>query len=85
MPAASTPRRKMSRPLVFRYCGLCAAGSVVALGAYALWSGGVVSAAGGLAIRVEGNRLVDGNRHSVRLLGVNRSSFEYACAQGWGM
>jgi endoglucanase len=43
------------------------------------------SAASGLAIRVQGNRLVDGNGHAVRLLGVNRSSFEYACAQGWGL
>ena len=43
------------------------------------------SAASGLSIRVQGNRLVDGNGHLVRLLGVNRSSFEYACAQGWGI
>ncbi len=43
------------------------------------------SAASGLSIKVQGNRLVDGNGHAVRLVGVNRSSFEYACAQGWAL
>src|SRR5262252_7861019 len=43
------------------------------------------SGAGGLAIKVQGNQFVDGNGRTVRLLGVNRSSFEYACAQGWGI
>jgi endoglucanase len=43
------------------------------------------SGASGLAIKVQGNRLVDGSGRTVRLLGVNRSSFEYACAQGWAM
>src|SRR5262249_8500692 len=43
------------------------------------------SDAGSLSISVLGNRLVDGSGRTVRLLGVNRSSFEYACAQGWGM
>ncbi|HEU0303506.1 MAG TPA: cellulase family glycosylhydrolase [Gaiellaceae bacterium] len=38
-----------------------------------------------LSIKVQGNRLVDGGGRAVRLLGVNRASFEYACAQGWGM
>ena len=46
---------------------------------------GAGSAASGLSIKVQGNRLVDANGRAVRLLGVNRSSFEYACAQGWGM
>jgi endoglucanase len=43
------------------------------------------TAATPLAIKVKGNRLVDGAGRTVRLLGVSRSSFEYACAQGWGM
>jgi endoglucanase len=55
----------------------------VALAVLSLAASG--SAASGLAIRVQGNRLVDGNGRVVRLLGVDRSSFEYACAQGWGM
>jgi endoglucanase len=35
-------------------------------------------------IHVKGHRLVDGHGRTVRLLGVNRSGAEYACAQGWG-
>ncbi len=42
-------------------------------------------AGSGLSVGVSGNQLVDGNGHTLRLLGVNRSSFEYACAQGWGL
>lgn len=37
------------------------------------------------AVRVEGNQLVDAEGRPLRLLGVNRSSFEYACVQGWGI
>src|SRR6266542_3318263 len=59
--------------------------SVLAFVLIVLSLAGSGSAAGGLTIRVQGNRLVDGNGHTVRLLGVNRSSLEYACAQGWGM
>jgi endoglucanase len=38
-----------------------------------------------LSIRVVGNRLVDAYGRTVRLLGVNRSSFETACALGHAM
>src|SRR5947209_13556121 len=41
--------------------------------------------AAGLSVRVQGNALVDGNGAPIRLLGVNRSGLEYACAQGWGL
>jgi endoglucanase len=51
----------------------------------ALTLAGTGSAAGGLSLRVQGNRLVDATGHAVRLLGVSRSSFEYACAQGWAL
>src|SRR4051794_11904825 len=37
-----------------------------------------------LAIRVSGNKLVNAAGHRLQLRGVNRSSFEYACVQGWG-
>jgi endoglucanase len=37
-----------------------------------------------LAIRVSGNDLVNASGHRVQLRGVNRSSFEYACSEGWG-
>jgi hypothetical protein len=37
------------------------------------------------AIRVAGNRLVDGNGARIQLRGVNRSGTEYACVQGFGI
>jgi endoglucanase len=37
-----------------------------------------------LVIRVSGNHLVNGAGRVVQLRGVNRSSFEYACVEGWG-
>jgi endoglucanase len=40
---------------------------------------------GGLAVHVDGNRLVDGRGHPIRLLGVNRSGAEYGCIQGLGL
>src|SRR6266508_2243466 len=57
----------------------------LALALVVLSLAGSGSAASGLSIKVQGNRLVDGNGHAVRLVGVNRSSFEYACAQGWAL
>jgi len=38
-----------------------------------------------LAVHVQGNHLVDGTAQAIRLLGVNFSGAEYACAQGWGI
>jgi hypothetical protein len=40
---------------------------------------------GAPTVRVVGNQLVDGAGNDIRLLGVNRSGAEYACAQGWGI
>jgi endoglucanase len=37
-----------------------------------------------LSIAVHGNHFVNGSGQTVRLLGVNHASFEYACEQGWG-
>lgn len=37
------------------------------------------------SLQVQGNRLVDAGAHAVRLIGVDRSGAEYACAQGWGI
>jgi uncharacterized protein YbdZ (MbtH family) len=59
-----------------------------ALALVVLAAAGVAAGSGagaGLSIKVSGNKLVDGGGATVRLLGVNRSSFEYACAQGWGL
>src|SRR4029077_6415943 len=44
-----------------------------------------IAAPGVLAIGVAGNELVDGSGAPLRLIGVNRSGTEYACAQGWGI
>ncbi len=38
-----------------------------------------------LAVAVSGNHLVDAAGAPIRLLGVDRSGTEYACAQGWGI
>lgn len=43
------------------------------------------SASARLSLRVAGNRLVDGQGHTVRLLGVNRSGAEYSCVGGLGL
>jgi endoglucanase len=64
---------------------LPAAGRLLAAVIVLLSLAGSGFAANGLALRVQGNHLVDANGRVVRLLGVNRSSFEYACAQGWGI
>jgi hypothetical protein len=37
------------------------------------------------AVTVRGSALVDASGRPLRLLGVNRSGTEYACAQGWGI
>jgi endoglucanase len=42
------------------------------------------TAAAAPRIGLRGHRLVDGKGRTVRLLGMNRSGSEYACAQGWG-
>jgi len=38
-----------------------------------------------LSVRVVGNELVNGSGQAIRLIGVDRSGTEYACAQGWGI
>jgi endoglucanase len=40
---------------------------------------------GALALRVDGNHLVDGAGRPIRLLGVNRSGTEYSCIDGNGI
>jgi endoglucanase len=44
-----------------------------------------MAASASMGVRVSGNRLIDGERATIRLLGVNRAGTKYACAQGWGM
>lgn len=38
-----------------------------------------------LTIRVVGNHFVNGQNRTIRLIGVNRSTFEYACSSGYGL
>ncbi len=45
----------------------------------------VANDADGVTVAVQGNQLVDGSGHPLRLVGVNRSGTEYACVQGWGI
>ncbi len=45
----------------------------------------VTAAPPALSVTVEGNQLLDGDRRPLRLLGVNRSGTEYACAERWGV
>lgn len=49
-------------------------------------AGGPVTAATAMTgLHVDGNRIRNGDGAVVRLHGVNRSSFQYACAEGWGI
>jgi endoglucanase len=41
--------------------------------------------AGGLSVRVSGNKFVDGKGAPLRLRGANHSGTEFACVQGWGL
>lgn len=68
-----------------RLWGVCAIGALSISLLIPSPAGSGSAASGGQAIRVQGNRLVDAGGRTVRLLGVSRSSFEYACAQGWGI
>src|ERR1700761_1771546 len=43
-----------------------------------------VAAAAPLSIRVEGNHFVNGEGQTIRLLGVDRTSSEYGCVDGFG-
>ncbi|HZE07097.1 MAG TPA: cellulase family glycosylhydrolase, partial [Solirubrobacteraceae bacterium] len=65
-------------PIRIRLPAACAAAIVVSLVA-------ATAATAAPAIRVAGNRLVNGAGVPLRITGVNRSGSEYACAQGWGM
>lgn len=88
-----------SAPLV-KVAALCAAVVVAAIGAYEVFSGpapapaithsdnqrsglGTTPAITGL--KVQGNRIVNGDGRTIRLLGFNHSGAEYACIEGWGI
>ena len=58
--------------------GVLAVSSIVSLGALRAQAGPALS------IAVSGNHFVNGSGATVRLLGVDAPSTEYACDQGWG-
>lgn len=57
----------------------------VVLGWLAVAGAPATAATAAPAVRVSGTSLIDGTGHPLRLLGVNRSGTEFACAQGWGV
>jgi endoglucanase len=60
------------------------AGIVCAILASGLGQAPGRAAAVPLSVAVHGNHFVNGSGQTIRLLGVNHASFEYACEQGWG-
>ena len=52
--------------------------------AYGWAAAGAGSAGPALSIAISGNHFVNGEGQTIRLLGVNAPSTEYACDQGWG-
>ena len=61
--------------------GLSTAGAVIGVAV----ASGDVAGASNVTVKVVGNQLVDGSGAPLRLLGVDRSGSEYACAQGFGI
>src|SRR4051812_40454601 len=77
---------RLSRRLASRWLGAVVVvvlliGTIVA----SVDSPSLIAASVPLSVAVSGNRLVDGSGQTVRLVGVNKSGSEYACAQGWGL
>lgn len=63
-----------------------AAAFLVASGlAAGLATGRAASASPVVSVRVQGNELVNAAGQAIRLIGVDRSGTEYACAEGWGI
>ncbi len=80
--SAAPPRRAPRAPIVLLLLPILLLTPVIALlpGRQAHAAGPAMT-----GLRVQGNRIVNGAGQPVRLLGVNRSGSEYACAQGWGI
>jgi endoglucanase len=71
---------RLSRPLA---AVAAVALSVTVLGAVTTASANTATTTAP-SVRVQGNQLVDGNGNPTRMLGLNKSGTEFACAQGWG-
>lgn len=71
----------MHRP-VSRWSATVAVAAAVAI--CPLTIGSSAAAGTGLSLSIVGKHFVDGSGHVIRLLGVNRTSSEYACVDGFG-
>ena len=80
-PAARRANRRL--PFGRRVCVLALTSLVVTL--VPTLGAPTPSGAATLSVRVQGNKLVDQTGKPIRLLGVNFSGTEYACAEGWGI
>jgi hypothetical protein len=78
---AGLPRGRGSRIL----CGLAIGTAQIALLLVAAAPLDQPLAAVALSVHVQGNHLVNGTGATIRLIGVDYSGPEYACAQGWGI
>jgi endoglucanase len=58
--------------------------ATVMIGAYLTVAGGPSGAGSSLSIAIIGNHFVNGSGQTIRLLGVDAPSSEYACEEGWG-
>jgi len=88
LPASrpSSKSRQSSASALVRSVAAAATALSLALLSLVAIVGGATGASAAVAptVRVVGNQLVDGAGATVRLLGVNKSGGEFACAQGWG-
>jgi hypothetical protein len=74
------PRRK---PPLARRC-LYGAATIACVAIVGAFSHPAFASASPLSIRVEGNHFVNGEGQTIRLLGVDRTSSEYGCVDGFG-
>ena len=82
-PEAPIPSRPPTLRRILALAALCLLGAGAGLPILA--SRPSAAAPAPPTVRVAGATLVDGAGHPLRLLGVDRSGTEYACAQGWGI
>ncbi|HEX6394921.1 MAG TPA: cellulase family glycosylhydrolase [Acidimicrobiales bacterium] len=68
-----------------RACAMAVAIGLVGVGGLAVGTSYRAAATPPASVQVQGNQLVDGSGNPIRLVGVDRSGTEYACAQGWGI
>ena len=68
-----------------RTLGRVATGALALASTLALVASPTARATSVVSVQVEGNQLIDAAGQPFRLIGVDRSGTEYACAEGWGI